>query len=401
MKAIGFVIFFAVFFIVYGTINFYIFIRGWQAIPHASPLRTAYLVVFLFFALSFIAGRFLERAWPSPVTESLVWIGSFWFAAMLYFFLTVVLLDIVRAVNALMPIYPDWVRANLDVVKARVMAGVIVLVSFILAAGHLNASFPRVRDITIQVSKKIGGISSLVVVSASDIHLGTIIGRSRLDAIIGQINSLNPDLVLLPGDIVDEDLGPVIRQNLGESLRTIRAKFGVLAITGNHEYIGGVEPACTYLTEHGITMLRDSAVRIGPGITVVGREDRSISQFRGGKRKPLEEIMAGVDRSAPIILMDHQPFGLDEAARAGVDLQVSGHTHHGQLWPLNFITEAIYELSWGYLRKGDTHYYVSSGVGTWGPPVRTGNTPEIVRFTLHFNGSAAPPQPTPSSLGPA
>ena len=95
--------------------------------------------------------------------------------------------------------------------------------------------------------------------------------------------------------------------------------------------------------------------------------------------------MKGVDHSMPVILMDHQPFGLHEAVENGVDLQLSGHTHHGQLWPFSFITKRVYELSWGYLKIGDTHFYVSCGVGTWGPPVRTGNSPEIMNIILSFD----------------
>ena len=205
-----------------------------------------------------------------------------------------------------------------------------------------------------------------------------------MERIVERINALEPDLVLLPGDVVDEDIGPVIRNNLGETLRKIRSKFGVVAITGNHEYIGGVEPACKYLTEHGITMLRDSSITINDSLIVVGREDLSIRGFTGKTRKPLNELMAGLDKSYPIILMDHQPFHLEEAEANGVDLQLSGHTHHGQLWPFNFITKKVYELSWGYKKRGNTHYYVSCGVGTWGPPVRTGNRPEIVNFKLKF-----------------
>jgi predicted MPP superfamily phosphohydrolase len=205
-----------------------------------------------------------------------------------------------------------------------------------------------------------------------------------LNAIVETINGLEPDLILLPGDIVDEDLRPVINQNLGETLRKLKAKYGVLAITGNHEYIGGVEEACRYLEEHGITVLRDTSVRVNNSLFVVGREDRSISQFAGKKRKPLEELMTKVDKRFPIILMDHQPFGLDEAVGHGVDLQLSGHTHHGQIWPFQLITKAVYELSWGYLKRAATHFYVSSGVGTWGPPVRIGNTPEIVNIQLTF-----------------
>jgi hypothetical protein len=189
---------------------------------------------------------------------------------------------------------------------------------------------------------------------------------------------------LLPGDIVDEDLGPVIKQNLGETLKKIKSKYGVFGITGNHEYIGGVEPACKYLEEHGITMLRDRYVMVNDEIYIVGREDRSIKQFAGKLRKPLEDIMSGIDKLKPIILMDHQPVRLAEAGKNGVDLQLSGHTHHGQLWPFNFITKKVYELSRGYKLNGSTHYYVSCGAGTWGPPVRTGNKPEILLIELEF-----------------
>jgi predicted MPP superfamily phosphohydrolase len=115
-----------------------------------------------------------------------------------------------------------------------------------------------------------------------------------------------------------------------------------------------------------------------------------MSQFSDNRRKALKELVAGIDRSAPLILMDHQPFGLEEGVENGIDLQLSGHTHHGQLWPLNYITRAIYQVSWGYVKLGETHVYVSCGVGTWGPPVRTGNRPEILDITLHFTG--VPPQ---------
>jgi predicted MPP superfamily phosphohydrolase len=384
MKQMNFVIFLSVFFAVYGLLNFYIFIRGWQAIPQGSPLKSLYLGLFLLFALAFLAGRFLERVWASPVSDILVWIGSFWFGALLYFFLSVVVLDLLRAINVVIPVYPSWIRLNYDIAKVWTLAAAVVMVSIVLAIGHLNASYPRVRNLALSIPKKVAGIDSLTVVSVSDIHLGTIIGRERLDNLVKKVNSLNPDLVLIPGDLVDEDLGPVIRGNLGESLRNLRSRFGVLAVTGNHEYIGGVERACKYMTDHGITVLRDSLARVDSGIVIVGREDRSMNQFAGKKRRTLEDLMSGVDRTMPIIVMDHQPFGLDESVRNGVDLQISGHTHHGQMWPLSYITEAIYEVSWGYIRKGGTHIYVSSGAGTWGPPVRIGNTPEIVCFKLTF-----------------
>jgi predicted MPP superfamily phosphohydrolase len=384
MNRVNFILFFTIFFLLYGLINFYIFLRGWQAIPPGSPLRAPFAILFWILAISFIAGRFLERVAITPFSTAIVWMGSFWFAAFAYFALAALLIDLLRLVNYVVPFFPSFITAHL--VRAKAITAIVVFSAAVLAiaAGYFNARSPRVKLLQLHIPKQVDSVRTLDIAVASDIHLGTIIGRRRLDDIVAKINGLHADLVLFPGDIVDEDLGPVIRQNLGETLRTIKAKYGVYAVTGNHEYIGGAEEACKYLADHGIRVLRDEVVNVNGSIVLVGREDRSISQFAGKKRKPLSELMAVVDKRFPIILMDHQPIGLNDAVEQGADLQLSGHTHHGQLWPFNYITKAIYEVSWGYKRKGATQFYVSSGVGTWGPPVRLGNTPEIIHIRLTF-----------------
>jgi predicted MPP superfamily phosphohydrolase len=341
-------------------------------------------------SLSFIAGRFLERIAITPFSTAVVWVGSFWFAAFAYFTLAALFIDFLRLVDYVVPFFPSFVTANIARTKGVLAIGVSAAVVVALAVGYVNARNPRIKNLDIHIPKSADSLKTLSVAVASDIHLGTIIGNGRLNTIVDSINSLHADLVLFPGDIVDEDLAPVIKQNLGETLRTIKAKYGVFAVTGNHEYIGGVEEAYHYLMEHGIKVLRDEVVTLNGGITLVGREDRSIGQFSGKKRKPLPELMSNVDKRSPIILMDHQPIGLHEAVDAGADLQLSGHTHHGQIWPFGYITEAIYEVSWGYKRKGDTQFYVSSGVGTWGPPVRLGNTPEIINLRITFGPNGSP-----------
>jgi hypothetical protein len=234
------------------------------------------------------------------------------------------------------------------------------------------------------VNKYVDGLPRLKIVLVSDIHLGIIIGENHLNKIVKLVNDENPDIVLLAGDTIDEDVAPVIRNNIGETLRKFSSKYGTFAITGNHEYIGGVEPACKYLTDHNITLLRDTAIIIDNKFYLVGREDLAIRQFAGKKRKSLYELTDSLNKSLPLILMDHQPFALNEAQENGIDLQVSGHTHNGQIFPLNFITDKVYELGWGYKMKGNTHYYVSCGVGGWGPPIRTGSVPEIVKIDLIF-----------------
>jgi len=382
MKTINFVIFFSIFFLLYGFINYYIFIRGWQAIPPHPKFRTLYLIIFLFTASSFILGRVIERFWLCPLSKAIVYLGSFWLAAMLYFFLIIFIIDMLRFINYLFPFF-HLIFQDILKTKLYTLLGSLTLVTIILIIGYFNAVKPRIQRLNLQIPKK-SAMSQLNIVAVSDIHLGTIVGRDRFCEIVARINSLQPDVVLLVGDIVDEDLKPVIAQNLGEALKSIRSKFGTIAITGNHEYIGGVDDAMKYLAENQVTVLRDSVIKVNDIVYIIGRDDWSSSQFSDRKRKTLDELMKAVDQNFPVILLDHQPFQLQQAVAAKVDLQLSGHTHHGQIWPLNYLTNAIYEVSWGYKKIGDTQFYVSCGVGTWGPPIRLGNKPEIVHLILTF-----------------
>jgi uncharacterized protein len=384
MRKLSFAIFFTVALSVYGLINFYIFLRGWELLSWHPDWRPYILALGIFLAAAFIAGRILERVSLTWLSAALVWIGSFWLAAMSYFLLITLAVDVARLSNYVLPWFPQFLALHPAQTKDALALFVATVVGSTVFFGHLNAITPKIKTLNLSVGKPSTRARTLNIVAVSDIHLGTIIGKSRLERIIALINGLDADLVLLPGDVFDEDIGPVIKENLGETLRTIRSKNGVIAITGNHEYIGGEEAACRYLNDHGIIVLRDSSLTIDGLCTIVGREDLSSRQFGGKQRKSLDELMNTVDTRLPVILLDHQPFHLEEAERNGVDLQISGHTHHGQLWPFNYISKKIFEVSWGYKRKGKTHIYVSCGVGTWGPPVRTGNTPEIVNIKLTF-----------------
>lgn len=356
-----------------------------QAIPEGSSWRNWYAVTFWLVAASFVAARVLERVYPSALTGVITWIGSFWLAFMLYFFLIVLLADLVRLIHHFIPFLPQSLFADYVKTKVILLLSSIALVTVVVAAGFINARIPKVRHLDLKIDKTIAGEKELNIVMASDIHLGTIIARRKANRLVETINALQPDVILFPGDIVDEDLAPVIMNNLGENLRQLKARFGVFAVTGNHEFIGGAEPAVKYLREHGITVLRDSAALVDGRFWLVGREDRDKPRFSGKNRMDLTDLVKSVDTTLPVILMDHQPFNLKEAAGLGVDLQLSGHTHHGQMWPFNHVTSAIYEVSTGHRMIDGTHFYVSSGFGTWGPPVRLGNRPEIVHIRLLFN----------------
>lgn len=380
----AFFIFFSIVIVIYSLVNYYIFTRGLQALPAGSALRAWYIPVFWTLAATYIAGRFLERIWLGPLSDALVWTGSFWLGAMLYFFLLVVLIDIFRVVNHFIPIIPAFARENFANFKLWLLGGSVLLVALIVVAGYINALNPRIRTVEISIPKQANGLESLNAVAMSDIHLGTIIGNGRLERIVNKVNGLNPDIILLPGDILDEDLEPVIRQNAGATLEQLSAPMGVFGVMGNHEYIGGAEPAYRYLTEHGIKMLRDSVVKVNDSFFLVGREDIQKGRFAGKERLSIEELMEGVDKNLPVIVLDHQPYHPEKAAAAGADLMLSGHTHNGQLWPLNFITDGMFVIGYGLGQVDGMQMYVSNGVGTWGPPLRIGNRPEIVNLKIRF-----------------
>ena len=387
----AFLIFFSIVMGIYLLVNYYIYLRGLQSIPANSALRPWYQWVFWVIVSFYVAGRFLEKVYLSQVSDVLVWAGSFWLAAMLYFFLIVLLLDILRLIHQMVPFFPALVTANMAKTKLVLMASSVALVGLIITVGFINARSPRVNTLEITINKNAGTRSELHAVVMSDIHLGTMIGNGFFSRIVDKVGALSPDIILLPGDMLDEDLEPVIRQNIGETLQQLKAPLGVYAIMGNHEHIGGATRAYDYLKTHGMTIIRDSVLKIDDGFYLVGRDDRDKRRFSGQDRMPLEDLLEGVDRNYPIILLDHQPYYLEKAANLGIDLQLSGHTHHGQLWPLNFITRAIYTISMGYGEVNGMHAYVSNGVGTWGPPVRIGNRPEILSLRIRFQ------DPGPSS----
>lgn len=385
MRTVQFLVFFSIVLLIYSLVNYYIYIRGMQALPVEMAFKKWYPWVFLFLSSSYVIGRILERFWISPVSTFFTFTGSFWLAFMIYFLMAVLVIDLARIVICFLPVKPALLTNNYADVKKYIFLAVVAIAGIIVVAGHINALIPRVTRIDIKIDKKAGLMKTLHIAAASDIHMGTLVGPRRTAKLVKMLNERKADIILFAGDIVDEDLAPVIRYDLGRSLKKLNAPMGVYAITGNHEYIGGAEAAVKYLEEHNIKMIRDTAVKINESFYLAGRNDRDSQRFSAKGRKSLGEVLEGVDFSLPVIMMDHQPFNLQQVVDAGVDFQLSGHTHHGQLWPFNYITKAIYEVSWGYKKKNNTHFYVSSGFGGWGPPVRLGNRPEILDFYITFN----------------
>jgi len=376
--------------IIYSGLNYYIGLRGWQALFRFVPLLSpvVYWSVFWLLSWSYLFSRFSQKFLPAVLYEGLIKTGSYWLAFMFYFLLVITALDILRLLDRFLRVVPVEVKRNLNPALGLT---VFILVVGIIGYGAWNARHPRVNHYDLSITKQAGPLKQLHVVMVSDIHLGTIVDNDYLTKLVNMVNDLKPDVVLFPGDVFDENIESTNKLQTVANFRRLNAPYGVFAVLGNHEYIGGnAEEAIKYLGGAGVKVLRDSSEKIAGSFYLIGRDDRSGARHNGAPRQELKTLMQGVDHSLPIILMDHQPLQLEEPVEQGVDLQLSGHTHAGQLFPIRHLTPRIFEDDWGLLRKENFQLIVSSGYGTWGPPVRLGNTPEVVDIMIKFNNVKAP-----------
>jgi len=377
-------LFLIIFFTIYTALNYYIFIRGWQAISHYPMLKPIYALIFFFSALVYIAAKILNTNIPDLLYDILLWPGSLWFAFMLYFFLFILLIDFSRLLNHFFSIYPSFITDNYQSAKFIVFISVILLSAVIITAGYINTRNIKINYVEIEIPKKASRLNELNVVLVADLHLTPVNNGGLCKSIVEKINTLNADIVFMPGDILDDNVSMLKRRNIAKSLSDIKSKYGVFVSNGNHEFIIGVEEADKYLNELNLNVLRDSAMLVANSFYVLGREDRSKPSFTDNERKSLKEILTQADRNYPVIIVDHTPLNLEEITNEEIELQLSAHTHHGQIFPLNLITNMVYEVSWGYLKKEKTQFYVTCGVGTWGPPVRLGSDSEIVSMKIRF-----------------
>lgn len=350
--------------------TFYVAWHIWRLVPSGWFLRLTIVGLFLAWMASFFFGfAFLEKV-PYRAAIPLYQIGNTWLIAFLYLALAFIILDILSLCHLLPKGFLKESWAVLGVI-----AGAVTL---LLCAGGSHYHNKHREELTLETSKPLE--KPLTVVLASDLHLGYHNRKTELGRWVNLFNAENPDLILIGGDIVDRSLRPVLAEDYASEFKRLSAP--VFTVLGNHEYYSNVEGSEKFFKDAGISLLKDSYIDT-LGIRIVGRNDRSYPC-----RAAIHEILPppGILSEAKdlfTVLLDHQPYNLEDAEEAGVDFQFSGHTHRGQVWPISWITDAMYEKSWGHLQKGDTHYYISSGLGIWGAKIRIGTRSEYL--VLHIN----------------
>lgn len=369
------IVFFILMFGILLSTNSYVMVRGWQAFPSTSVVRPVFLAAMILMFIAFIVGMIFGYIMPAFWGKLISQIGFAYLIVFIYLFFSFLVVDIVRIANY----YYHFAPAGMAAFRMWTLVATFAITVVAMIVGNYKFNHPEVVELNLSVDNPTQN-KTLKIVAASDIHLGVTIDKDHLKSYVKLINDQNPDVVLLAGDISDRSILPVINQRMNEELQQLKATKGVFAINGNHEHYAEWQNATAeYLQKSGITFLRDEVALVDSSFYVVGRDDKS-----NKKRKNLRELVLGLDASKPKILLDHQPYHLEEAQQNGLDLQISGHTHNGQFFPGNFFVKRMYELGYGYLKKGKTHYYVSSGLGLWGPQYRIGTQSEIVVINLKY-----------------
>ncbi len=377
----SFIIFLTIFLGVYFSMNFYVLLKGNLALQLKGTQFLIYVLLFAAVSLTFPAGFFIRRMAENDVSPILSWIGSLWLGAVVYFFLIGLAVDLVRFFNYIFSYIPEVFYRNQPVIGRTLFVLIFMAVSTVILAGYLHSKDVKVRRLDLAVDGLTVDSNPLSIVFVSDIHLGRLIGEDRLRDIVELVNGENPDIVLIGGDLFDEEVEGLF--HLKDTLSTLDAKYGTFAVLGNHEFYNGPDRSTRFMEAADIRVLRDKAVTVPGVVNIVGLDDYSDGWGRRERGdKTLREIIGKGDESLPTVLMTHTPVYLDRFAALGVDLALFGHTHNGQFFPFNLVTDSIFKLSYGYGRVGDMHAYVSSGAGTWGPPIRVLTDVEIVKITL-------------------
>ena len=318
--------------------------------------------VFVLWMASLFVGFAINDRIPMTAASVLYEVGNTWLIAFLYLLLVFIVADLASLLHVLPKTFLKDSTVGL--------CSVLGIVAVIITLGGFHYHHKYREEMTIVTDKQLE--KPLTVVLASDLHAGYHNRKPELARWVNLINAEKPDLILFCGDVIDLSLRPVIEGNYQEEFHKLEAP--VMTVLGNHEFYSNLDLAQQFFQDAGIQLLKDSVAHF-KGLDIIGRNDRTSQD-----RADLNDLAKGLEGFT--IVLDHQPYHLEEAEETGIDFQFSGHTHRGQVWPLSWATDAMYEKAWGHHRRGNTQYYISSGLGIWGPKIRIGTRSEYL--VLHI-----------------
>jgi len=362
------IIFLLTFFCLYGGINFYAFARARSIFNFPGAVQLILIVLLVLLILAPVMVRLAENLHLEESARAIAYIGYLWMAFVFLFFFLSISLDVIRYLSVF------FCPGAKSIPLKTIFFGMAVFLSFVLVVyGFWDAQRIRIKTLEVQTEHVLPNDGRIRIVQISDVHVGLIIRQERLHALIDAVRQANPDILVSTGDLLDGELDNVMPE--AEKFVSIKPAFGKYAIMGNHEYYAGIERSLAFTKKAGFEVLRDE-VRQVAGISIFGADDITVARFGLRKdKRAFDELLASNSNRGFVLLLKHQPF-VNE--KENFNLQLSGHTHGGQIFPFRLITHLIYPNDYGYFELGGNKLlYVSRGTGTWGPPVRIFAPPEI------------------------
>ena len=353
---------------VWTLMHVYVASRVWGLLPPAFPKHWLFLA-FLFLWLSYPLGKALAH-WRVPfLGYPLELAGAVWMGALFLALIWLFVVDLATGFGFLLT----------EIYKPMRLAALGLTAVLSLWALVQGLRIPVAHQEVVVMPGLPGSLDGLAVVQVSDLHLGTLMGRRWLDRLAGLVRDQEPQLVVMTGDVVDG--GAEELERLKPPLAGIRAPLGVWAVTGNHEFYVGLEKSVAFLQSCGMIVLRDEAREVVPGLVLAGVDDLTARREFRVDGDPVQKALGSRPGGACVYLC-HSPLDAEEAAKLGVGLMLSGHTHNGQIWPFNYLVRLYYPYMTGRYSVGSMTLLVSRGTGTWGPPMRLFARGEITRIVL-------------------
>ena len=371
MTRLRFAVFLTVVLSIWAAMHGYVFWRlasvPW-VVDHVSRLTVIWTAVGL--AASFPLARLLNARGLGTIGRPLELLAANWIGVVFLLLVALLAADLITLGGWLLPGMAPGVRG-----------GAAIIALLLAAIGSVQGLRPpAVTEHEVRLDGLPKERDGLVLVAISDLHLGSLIGEQWTRRLIGRLDGLKPDLVVVVGDLVDSEVGRL--EPLIPALQTLRAPLGVWAVTGNHEYYAGLDRSVALFEAAGYRVLRDCAAEVIPGLVLAGVDDLGARrQFGGRNDQAIERALAHRPPGA-VILLSHSPLQPEKAAALGVGLMLSGHTHSGQVWPFNYLVRLSNPLVGGRYEIGGMTVIVGRGTGTWGPRMRLWRPSEILRITL-------------------
>ncbi|MCG6909031.1 MAG: metallophosphoesterase [Deltaproteobacteria bacterium] len=381
------VLFLLLYISIYGGVHAYAFMKLKRGLELGMTGNSLLALLMLLMVVAPMAVRAMEHAVQGTLARGLAVIAFTWMGLVFLFVSCSFLFDIYRFLHFLTRHLLNSPLAHLTFSHRTYCLVALLLTAVIAVYGYFEARAIRTEVITLTTDKLPPDVKEIRIVQISDIHLGLIVGKSRLQRIINKVKDARPDILVSTGDLVD---GYMDRpEALAGMLKSVPAKYGKFAVTGNHEFYAGLERALAFTEKAGFVVLREDGRTVDGVINIAGVDDPARGRYR--KKHALSEkaLLEKLPRDRFTLLLKHQPVVSPQSVKL-FDLQLSGHTHKGQIFPFSLATRMFYRMHTGLSTLGNgAHLYVSRGTGTWGPPIRFLAPPEVTVIDL-FRPSKRP-----------